>query len=135
MVKYNQIDILLVEDNEANAFVIGEMIQLAGLSHQRVQDGLFAFECFQEQRWFPSLVLMDLRMPRMDGFQATRKIRALEATRGVIRIPIIATTANVFDEDRHRALECGVNDFLRKPFEIEELHRLIQRYAHTQTNC
>ncbi len=130
--KHNQIDILLVEDNEANAFVIGEMIRLAGLSHQRVQDGLLAFECFQEQRWCPSLILMDLRMPRMDGFQATREIRALETMRGDHRIPIIATTANVFDEDCQQALECGVDNFLRKPFEIEELNQLIQRYVTIQ---
>lgn len=71
------------------------------------------------------LVLMDIQMPVMDGYEATRCIRALENP-ALAGIPILAMTANAFDEDKKASLECGMNGFLSKPIQIEELIQMLQ---------
>lgn len=71
------------------------------------------------------LILMDIQMPIMDGYEATRAIRALEEP-ALAGIPILAMTANAFDEDRKTALESGMNDFLSKPIQIDELVQMLQ---------
>ena len=70
------------------------------------------------------LILMDIQMPIMDGYQATRRIRQME-TPGLSSIPIIAMTANAFDEDRKAAMDCGMNDFISKPLDLKELIQVL----------
>ena len=70
------------------------------------------------------LILMDIQMPIMDGCQATRRIRQME-TPGLSSIPIIAMTANAFDEDRKAAMDCGMNDFISKPLDLKELIQVL----------
>ena len=77
------------------------------------------------------VVLMDAHMPVLDGLEATRAIKALYAERPSLRVPpIVAVTANAFDEDRRRCLDAGMDDYLAKPFEREELNRLLERWCH-----
>jgi DNA-binding response OmpR family regulator len=75
------------------------------------------------------LLLMDCRMPVLDGFATTERIRTLERQRQAMQIPIIAVTANALEGDRHRCLACGMNDYLTKPFDIQTLHQLIQKWV------
>ena len=76
-------------------------------------------------------MLMDVQMPVMDGYEATRAIRALDEPQ-LAGIPILAMTANAFDEDRKMALECGMNGFLSKPIQIEELIDTLQRVFESE---
>jgi CheY-like chemotaxis protein len=71
---------------------------------------------------------MDIHMPEMDGFEATRRIRAIEAERRSAQVPIIAMTANVFQEDIAKCLEAGMNDHLGKPIDMDEVLRKLRKY-------
>jgi CheY-like chemotaxis protein len=96
-----------------------------GLDTECVADGRQAVEAVQMGDF--ALVLMDVNMPLMDGLQATREIRALEGEKAAI--PIIAMTASAMDEDRQRCAVAGMNDYIAKPVEVEELQRLIARWT------
>ena len=120
--------ILLVDDNLVNR-QIGEKI-LSKLGHQvsLACNGIEAVEHFKNEdvdRSHFDLVFMDCQMPEMDGYEATQKIRALG-----INIPIIALTANTTEEDRQKAEDCGMNDFLSKPFKIHELQETITAFSN-----
>jgi CheY-like chemotaxis protein len=119
--------VLLAEDNEVNALVARSMLELAGLSVEVVQDGAAALaRCTQALP--PDLVLMDCQMPLMDGFEATRRIRAFEQRHGRARLPIVALTANAYEVDRERCLAAGMDDHLPKPFHVEALAAVLQRH-------
>ena len=77
------------------------------------------------------LVLMDIQMPIMDGHEATRRIRALE-NKALAQVPIVAMTANAFDEDRKAAQECGMNGFISKPINMEEVLRTLRSCLQTK---
>ncbi len=113
--------ILLVEDNELNREIAVEILQSCGFVLDVANDGDVAVEKMQNAREGQyDIVLMDIQMPRMDGYEATRLIRALP-DKYAAEIPIIAMTANAFDEDRESALEAGMNGHISKPFETERL--------------
>ena len=119
--------ILLVEDNELNQEIAVEILEQHGFQVEAVDDGVYAVERMEAAK--PGdfdAVLMDIQMPRMDGYEATRRIRKLENTQ-VAAVPIIAMTANAFEEDRNLALEAGMNDHVAKPIDIDELLKAIQR--------
>lgn len=119
--------ILLVEDNEFNQELSCEVLRSAGLVVDIADHGGIALEMFQHTRY--DLILMDIHMPVMDGFEATRRIRALEIGRS---IPILAMTANVLSEDREQCLEVGMNEFLTKPIEIESFFQALSRWIPEQ---
>ncbi|WP_418756892.1 response regulator [Gemmiger sp.] len=119
--------ILLVEDNELNREIAIEILGEYGFQVDTAENGAVALQkvstsapgCYD-------LVLMDVQMPIMDGYEATRQIRALENP-ALAGIPILAMTANAFEEDKKSALECGMNGFLSKPIIMEELVHELQK--------
>ena len=113
--------ILLAEDNELNREIAVEILSKYGFVVDTAENGVEAVKKIEESK--PGdydLVLMDVQMPLMDGGEATRQIRALPDP-ALAKIPILAMTANAFEEDRKSVLECGMNGFLSKPINIEEL--------------
>ena len=121
--------ILLVEDNEMNQVIATAILQESGFIVEVAPDGVEAVEKIQEApAGYYELILMDIQMPRMDGYEATRRIRALDDAKRAA-IPIVAVTANAFEEDANMALEVGMNGHLAKPYDIaaimETLDRLI----------
>jgi two-component system, sensor histidine kinase and response regulator len=116
--------LLLVEDNPVNQEVTSEMVRSLGCEVHLAEDGLRALEILSHGRY--DAILMDCQMPRMDGFTATRAIRAREA--GPDRTPIIALTANALDGDRGACLEAGMDDYLPKPFDRASLRAVLARW-------
>ena len=113
--------ILLVEDNELNREIAGELLSGYGFIVEIAENGKQAVEKVQScSDQVYDLVLMDIQMPIMNGYEATRAIRGLKDKR-LADIPVIAMTANAFDEDRKEALLSGMNDFLSKPIDLKEL--------------
>lgn len=117
--------ILLVEDNELNAEITTTVLQDSGLQVELARDGIEALDALlgAEEDHF-DLVLMDIQMPRMNGYDATRNIRMMEGRRG--KVPVVAMTANAFDEDRQAAFAAGMDEYIVKPVEIK---RLLQTMA------
>ena len=121
--------ILLVEDNELNREIAQEILREYGFRVDTAENGAVAVEKVSTAApGSYDLVLMDVQMPIMDGYTATRKIRALDDPARA-KLPIIAMTANAFDEDRRNALESGMNGFLSKPIVVgdlvQELHKIL----------
>ena len=119
--------ILLVEDNELNREIAQTILEEAGFTVETVCDGAEAVERIERAKADDfELVLMDVQMPRMDGYEATRRIRAL-ADSAKANLPIIAMTANAFEEDKRKALEAGMNAHIAKPIEIAKLMETMDR--------
>jgi two-component system, sensor histidine kinase and response regulator len=121
--------ILAAEDNAVNQAVVQKMMQKRGHSVRVVENGKEAVEAFQEERF--DVVLMDVQMPEMDGFQATAAIRELERSEGPDRrpIPIIAMTAHAMKGDQERCLHAGMDAYVSKPLQISELLEIIRSLA------
>ena len=120
------IRVLVVEDNPVNQMVAAGLLEDVGCTVEVVGDGLEAVERLAEDAAF-DVVLMDCRMPRMDGFDATRRIREQEPEGQ--RIPIVAMTASAFEGERERCFEAGMDDFLTKPVDIAAVVRALQVWA------
>ncbi len=115
--------VLLVEDNPVNQTVIEAMLRSLGYQVCLVSDGAQALHKVEHFEY--SAILMDCRLPVMDGYEATRRIRQLE---GKAQIAIIALTANALQGDREACLAAGMNDYLAKPFKRADLQRILQRW-------
>ena len=127
----NTSQILVAEDNEINQMIVGELLAASGYQYDFVATGAAAVEAVHTDRY--QLILMDCQMPEMDGFEATRQIRQLEknshnAFRKSHRLPIIALTANALKGDMERCLEAGMDDYLTKPLNPEELIQTIKKH-------
>ena len=118
--------VLLVEDNELNREIATMFLESAGLEVFSAEDGTVAVEKAQTaSEGDYDLILMDIQMPLMNGYEATRRIRALGTP--ISRIPIIAMTANAFEEDKREAIAAGMNDHVAKPIDIEKLTAAIAK--------
>ena len=114
--------VLMAEDVEQNAEILQDLLELEDMTAEHAQNGQIAVEMFSESPLgYYDVILMDVRMPVMDGLSATRAIRQLERP-DARTVPIIAMTANVFDEDVERSLQAGMNAHLSKPIEPERLY-------------
>ncbi|MBN1123095.1 MAG: response regulator [Anaerolineae bacterium] len=109
--------LLIVDDMPDTRRIIMELLTPLGFEVREAENGQEAIELFEE--WKPDLIWMDIRMPEMDGLEATRRIKATQAGSTT---PIIAVTASVFDEDHAQILESGCDDFLRKPFSSTDIY-------------
>lgn len=119
---------LVVEDNPTNRVVISAMLTRLGAKTTLVEDGAQGVEAIRGGSAF-DLVLMDLQMPVLDGDSATRQIRAWEHETGHAKVPIVALTANAYEEDRERCLDAGMDDFLAKPVAIAALQGMLSRWG------
>ena len=115
--------ILLVEDNEINRDMLSRRLKRRGFEILFATNGEEGIE--QAHAQSPDLILMDMSLPIIDGWDATRHIKASQATQ---KIPIIALTAHAMSGDRQRALDAGCDDFETKPIELEHLLEKIERY-------
>ncbi len=139
-IKENQIpvmapmNILLAEDNRVNQKVAQKLLENLGHTTTIASDGQQALALFQKSTF--DLILMDIQMPVMDGEQATKKIRGLEAKKGRsgAPIPIIALTANAMKGDRERFLSSGMDDYIAKPFKKMDLLRILKKYTKEKSS-
>lgn len=119
--------VLLVEDNELNCEIATVMLEELGLTVDFVEDGADAvMRMEQADAGRYDLIFMDIQMPRMDGYMATREIRTLADSRKA-NIPIIAMTANAFEEDKQKALAAGMNGHMSKPIEADKIEAMLER--------
>lgn len=120
---------LAAEDNEINAEILSEILSMEGASCEIAENGKLALERFEQaaEGEFDA-ILMDVQMPVMNGYDATRAIRALSRS-DAARIPIIAMTANAFAEDEKEALDAGMDVHMAKPIDVEQLKKVINQYV------
>jgi PAS domain S-box-containing protein len=119
--------ILVVDDQPDSRTLLVQLLAKVGFDLCEATDGVEAMQTFESRR--PAAILMDLRMPHMDGFETTRKIKQSEHGK---HTPIIAVTASTFDEDRKRALEGGMDDFVGKPFHEAEILEKLREHLHVE---
>ncbi|KAJ3324707.1 hypothetical protein HDU76_013337 [Blyttiomyces sp. JEL0837] len=127
-----QYHILVVEDNKVNQLVIGKMLSKLGQKYEVADDGVFALEKLLPQDGHSAydIVFMDIMMPRKDGYQATQELR--EATKDSVRPWVIGLSANAFWDNKVRAMESGMNDFICKPCTLDDLRGALNRFGKMQ---
>ncbi|HSQ27539.1 MAG TPA: response regulator [Anaerolineales bacterium] len=118
--------LLVVDDSYENLTLLQEILKNAGFEVQTVSNSQAALEI--DHSWHPHLILMDIRMPGIDGYQATRLIKHNEGSEK----KVIAVTASAYDEERARVLDAGCDDFLRKPFSETDIYNLLAKHLHVQ---
>jgi two-component system, sensor histidine kinase and response regulator len=123
--------ILLAEDNAVNQKIALRLLEKSGLSADLAKNGKEAVHASQSSRY--DLILMDCQMPEMDGYEATAEIRKLERAMAQAPTPIVALTANAMAGDRERCLDCGMDDYMSKPFDVKALQGMISRWLDKET--
>ena len=118
--------VLLVEDNLTTQQIGKAMLRQRGLEVVIASNGLEAVAALEREQY--AIVLMDVQMPELDGFEATRRIRRLEAAEGRARTPIIALTAHALPADRQKCLDAGMDDYLVKPYSGASLSAIVARW-------
>jgi CheY-like chemotaxis protein len=119
--------VLVVEDNTVNCMVIKSFLTKLGVNVTMAYDGQQALDII-DRGDRPDLILMDVHMPVMDGYMATEKIRQKEASHNLPPIPIIALTADAYEEDRQHCMAVGMNDFLTKPIKLDALTSVLTQW-------
>ena len=126
---------LFGEDNDLNAEIAEAILENAGLKIEHVEDGI---QCVNRIEKMPAdtydMILMDIQMPKMDGYKATQAIRNLP-DKDKACIPIIAMTANAFEEDKRDAIEAGMNGHVAKPIQVDKLLSMLAEIIRQQENC
>jgi signal transduction histidine kinase/AmiR/NasT family two-component response regulator len=126
---FKEYQILLAEDVDINREIVMELLSITGIKVDWVENGAQALKRYQENRGKYDIIFMDVQMPEMDGYEATRRIRSLGDPRAQV-IPIVAMTAHVFREDIEHCLEAGMNDHLSKPLEFGAVLDILKKYLH-----
>lgn len=125
-ISFDGFKVLVVEDNELNLEISRDILETAGIVVESAADGSIAVDCLKEKGPdYYDCILMDIQMPVMDGFEATRAIRKMFPDK---RIPIIALSANAFDEDRRKSLEAGMDAHLAKPVVVAQLEDALKKF-------
>jgi signal transduction histidine kinase/CheY-like chemotaxis protein len=119
-------NVLVVEDNPVNLSVVTKLLQRFGLSCDVAHDGVEGVEAVKNIKY--DIVLMDMQMPKMDGYQATSNIRAREKECNLSHVPILAMTANAMAGDREKCLEAGMDDYISKPIKPSDLKKLLRHW-------
>ena len=128
-IRLEGLHVLLAEDNDLNAEIAEELLALKKIIVDRASDGREAVSMFAESpEGLYDVILMDVNMPVLDGLAATREIRSMNR-RDAASVPILAMTANTFQDDRSKAQQCGMTGFLPKPFDVEQLYRALKEAA------
>lgn len=120
----SKLNVLVVEDHFINQELMKEMLDCLNCSVDTAQNGLDALDQVKSKEY--DVIFMDLQMPEMDGFEATKQIRKGE--QGKCKTPIIALTANSMHSDKEKCLEAGMDDYLAKPFEVKDLESILDYY-------
>lgn len=123
--------LLLVEDNKTNQLLMNAIFKKLNISYDLAQDGLEAITAVENKNY--NLVLMDENMPNLNGIEATKKIRKLEADHE-LKTPIVALTANSMSGDEQRFIAAGMDDYLTKPINMAKLHQVLNRYMNDSEN-
>ena len=121
------VSVLVVEDNAVNQLVIRRMLDHLECQYELIDRGEKVLETLQHNR--PDVVLMDIEMPGIDGYEATRRVREHEQDGNQPRLPIIALTAHAMAEHRRKAEACGMDDHLAKPVTIDRLRKALTLHA------
>ena len=123
----------MAEDNDLNAEIAEAILERAGLKTERVEDGI---QCVNRIMQMPvgtyDMILMDIQMPQMDGYKATQEIRNLP-DKDKACIPIIAMTANAFEEDKREAIAAGMNEHIAKPVQADKLLSILSEVIRKQS--
>lgn len=120
--------ILVVEDNDLNREIATEILSMTGAMVETAENGLEAVKMVEaSERNYYDLILMDLQMPVMNGYEATSALRAMDRE-DITEIPIVAMTANAFLEDVQKSKACGMNEHMAKPLDIDQLYRMLARW-------
>jgi CheY-like chemotaxis protein len=125
--------ILLAEDVEVNREIIMALLQPTGVVIESAENGQRAVEMYELMPERYDLILMDLQMPIMDGYDASKRIRAGQSPLAA-SVPIIAMTANVFQDDITRSMACGMNAHLGKPIDLDKVLLVLRRYLFPMPN-
>lgn len=125
--------VLLVEDNQANQLVADAVLQQMGIKPEVADNGQLALDKLDS--FVPDVVLMDCLMPVMDGFQASREIRRRQAQNQLPYFPIIALTANAGESDKKHCLAAGMDDFISKPFNFDQLKAVLKKWHHAKDSA
>lgn len=127
VVDLNGAHILIAEDNKANRMVVERLLKDSGVRITFAEDGIAAVAAFEAMR--PDMILMDMSMPRLDGLGATRQIRSKEQQANQRPVPIVALTANAFEQDRRKCITAGMNGFLTKPLRKQVLLQALGEFV------
>ncbi|MCL2817566.1 MAG: response regulator, partial [Clostridiales bacterium] len=125
--------VLLVEDIEINREILMALLEPTALKIASAENGRIAVDMFSKNPDKFDAIFMDVQMPEMDGYEATRAIRALDIPEAK-KVPIIAMTANVFREDIDKCLDAGMNDHVGKPINLDEVLEMLRKYLPGQGN-
>ncbi len=122
-----RVHVLVAEDNPVNQKVAARTLEKLGFRARIAANGKEALAAIEREHF--DLVLMDCQMPEMDGFEATARLRAIESERGGARMPVVAMTANAMSGDREQCIAAGMDDYIAKPFNPQELLRILERWT------
>jgi CheY-like chemotaxis protein len=123
--------VLVAEDNPVNQKLMARTLAKLGYAHQICEDGEDAMRVYRERASQILCVLMDCQMPKMDGYEASVRIRELEHRLHLSRVPIVAVTANAMAQDREKCLQAGMDDHLPKPVRSSDLEAALVRWTHS----